>query len=166
MGNVLSCANVNIAKPFNPQELLVQIDMLLDSRRRIIAYFSQSLHAGKPLPPDDASVSGTIQFENAFIKKVIAIIEGLYADENFALPQLCREIGMSRSQLFRKMKAVADTSPSDLIRSFRLQKAKALLETGELNVAEATYQTGFKDPSYFSKLFQEEFGIQPSGIRK
>ncbi|HNM24422.1 MAG TPA: helix-turn-helix transcriptional regulator, partial [Saprospiraceae bacterium] len=78
----------------------------------------------------------------------------------------CQKIGMSRSQLFRKMKALTDIAPSDLIRTHRLNKAKALLESGAANVAEAAWQVGFKDPSYFSKLYQEEFGETPSATRK
>jgi AraC-like DNA-binding protein len=62
------------------------------------------------------------------------------------------------------MKAITDKSPSDFIRSFRLNKAKLLLERGDISVSEATYQAGFSDPSYFSKLFREEFGIQPSAV--
>jgi AraC-like DNA-binding protein len=89
-----------------------------------------------------------------------------YRDENFSLTELCHQLAMSRSQLFRKMKSVTDTAPSDLIRSYRLHKAKALLETGDVTVAQATYEVGFKDPSYFSKMFYEEFGVQPSSITK
>jgi AraC-like DNA-binding protein len=73
---------------------------------------------------------------------------------------------MSRSQLFRKMKALTDIAPSDLIRTHRLNKAKTLLESGATNVTEAAWQVGFKDPSYFSKLYQEEFGVAPSAARK
>jgi AraC-like DNA-binding protein len=97
---------------------------------------------------------------------VNGIIETYYTDENFSLTELCHHIGMSRSQLFRKMKAVTDISPSDLIRSFRLNKAKSLLENGNISVSETTYRVGFKDPSYFSKMFQEEFGMLPSEISK
>ena len=100
------------------------------------------------------------------MKKVNGIIEAHYQDESFTLIQLCQLIGMSRSQLFRKMKAVADTTPSDLIRSYRLHKAKILLENGAVTVAEVAYEVGFKDPSYFTKVFFEEFEVLPSIITK
>ena len=64
------------------------------------------------------------------------------------------------------MKALTDMAPSDLIRSHRLNKAKFLLESGAANVAEAAWKVGFKDPSYFSKLYQEEFGVAPSYSNK
>ena len=62
--------------------------------------------------------------------------------------------------------ALTDIAPSDLIRTHRLNKAKTLLESGAANVAEAAWEVGFKDPSYFSKLYQEEFGVAPSATRK
>ena len=83
-----------------------------------------------------------------------------------AFPQLCQKAGMSRSQLFRKMKALTGAAPSDYIRSYRLNKAKSLLENSDFNVAEAAFEVGFKDPSYFSKIFQEAFGVAPSATRK
>ncbi len=73
---------------------------------------------------------------------------------------------MSRSQLFRKMQAVSDTSPSDFIRSYRLNKAKALLETTDLNVSEVALQVGYKDVAHFSKSYLKALGKPPSSSRK
>lgn len=159
-------ADAYLAKPFDPDELLVQITMLLDNRKRMARYFSGALLNGKSLEPGDASIADAIRIEDVFMQKVNGILETHYTDEDFALPEFSREIGMSRSQLLRKLKAIAGINPSDLIRTYRLRKAKALLESGDITVSEATYQTGFKDPSYFSKLFQEEFGILPRSVKK
>ncbi|HUR29945.1 MAG TPA: helix-turn-helix domain-containing protein, partial [Saprospiraceae bacterium] len=159
-------ADAYMAKPFNPEELHIHISMLLDNRRRMAIHFSKLLQSGTSLQPEDPAMPEAIQFEDAFVKKVNAIIEDHYTDEEFSLPQLCKNIGMSRSQLFRKMKAVADVAPSDLIRTYRLNVAKSLLEKQDLSVSEVTYKVGFKDPSYFSKLFQDEFGMLPNTIRK
>jgi signal transduction histidine kinase/DNA-binding response OmpR family regulator/ligand-binding sensor domain-containing protein len=160
-------ADAYLAKPFDVEELLVQINMLLENRRRMATHFSKTLQNGIVLPLTDTSLPHeAIHVEDAFLKKVNGIIEVNYQDENFSLTQLCQYIGMSRSQLFRKMKAVTDLGPADLIRRYRLRKAKSLLENGDMSVAEATYHVGFKNPSYFSKLFQEEFGVQPSTISK
>jgi len=159
-------ADAYLAKPFDPDELLVQIAMLLENRRRMAAHFSSIFHQGIPQSPGNDATAEAIRIEDVFMKKVNGILEDNYQDEDFSLPRLCMEIGMSRSQLFRKMKAVADIAPSDLIRSYRLHKAKAMLEEGSKSVAEITYQVGFKDPSYFSKLFLEEFGVQPSALTK
>jgi DNA-binding response OmpR family regulator len=159
-------ADAYLAKPFNAEELLLQIRVLLDNRRRMARYFSKRLLAEQVIPIHDSLIAEDLAIEDTFITKVKGIIEANYTDENFSLPQLCLEIGMSRSQLFRKMKAVIDTSPSDLIRSYRLTRARVLLQNGDMTVAEVTYQVGFKDPSYFSKIFFEEFGILPGSIAK
>jgi CheY-like chemotaxis protein len=157
-------ADAYLSKPFDAEELLLQISVLLENRRRMAAHFSGTLQAGVLLTPGGPDLREDIRIENAFLEKVNSIMGGHFSDDNFALPDLCHHLGMSHSQLYRKMKAVIDKNPSDFIRSYRLNKAKLLLERGDISVSEATYQSGFKDPSYFSKLFQEEFGIQPSSL--
>ena len=155
-------ADAYLSKPFHQEELLVTLENLLESRRKLQLKYQQNVLT--PLKPEPIAV--TVDLEDSFLKKVRDIIEAQYHQEDFGLPQLCQKIGMSRSQLFRKMKALTDIAPSDLIRSHRLNKAKALLESGAANAAEAAWQVGFKDPSYFSKLYQEEFGEAPSATRK
>jgi DNA-binding response OmpR family regulator/two-component sensor histidine kinase len=159
-------ADAYLAKPFDPEELQVQIAVLLDNRRRMAAHFSKAILTGTELPPDDSTVQEVIRYEDPFVNKVRDILEANYAKETFDVAELCLHLGMSRSKFFRKLKAVADTIPSDLIRSFRLSKAKAILKSGQYSVAEVTFQVGFKDPSYFSKIFHEEFGVLPSILNK
>lgn len=155
-------ADAYLSKPFHQEELLVTADNLLDTRRKLQLKYQQQILA----PETQAAPAAAAEMEDAFLQKVRAVIEAHYPEEDFGLPQLCQKIGMSRSQLFRKMKALTDIAPSDLIRTHRLNKAKALLESGAANVAEAAWEVGFKDPSYFSKLYQEEFGEAPSATRK
>ncbi len=164
-------ADAYLSKPFHQEELLVTMENLLELRRKLQLKYQQSILAAglsaKALAAEEAVPTRVIADpEDAFLRQVRAIIEANYADDGFGLPQLCQKIGMSRSQLFRKMKALTDIAPSDLIRSHRLNKAKALLESGTTNVTEAAWQTGFKDASYFSKLYQEEFGEMPSATHK
>ncbi len=154
-----SGADAYLSKPFHQEELLVTVENLLETRQKLqFKYQQQVLAAETP--------AAATEIEDIFLQKVRGIIEAHYASDDFGLPQLCQKIGMSRSQLFRKMKALTDIAPSDLIRLHRLNRAKTLLESGSVNVAEAAWQTGFKDPSYFSKLYQEEFGEAPSATRK
>jgi signal transduction histidine kinase/AraC-like DNA-binding protein/DNA-binding NarL/FixJ family response regulator/streptogramin lyase len=167
-------ADVYLSKPFDKEELLVQLSRLMERQKRMVAWFSRKstevtpeISNGKetevlPILEND----GAIRVENAFLKKLEDIIEANYADENFALPQMCQKIGMSRSQLFRKMKAVVNSSPSDFLRSFRLEKAKFLLETTDLNISEVTYRIGYKDISHFSRSYQEKFGFLPSETKR
>ncbi|MBC7777573.1 MAG: response regulator, partial [Phycisphaerae bacterium] len=155
-------ADAYLSKPFHQEELLVTLENLLESRRKLQLKYQQNVLT--PLQSEPNAVP--VDPEDSFLQKVRDIIDAQYHHEDFGLPQLCQKIGMSRSQLFRKMKALTDIAPSDLIRSHRLNKAKSLLESGAANVAEAAWQVGFKDPSYFSKLYQEEFGEAPSTTRK
>ena len=115
---------------------------------------------------DTSKVSDTYVLEDAFVQKVMKIVEENYSNEDFALPQLCQKIGMSRSQLFRKMKALMDISPSEFIRNYRMEKAKSLLESGEWTVSEVAYKVGFKHLPHFSKNFQDTFGYPPSTTSK
>ncbi|MBK8702237.1 MAG: helix-turn-helix domain-containing protein [Saprospiraceae bacterium] len=159
-------ADAYLSKPFDLEELLVQLEVLLSNQRRIAAHFSKALKADMPIITPEPAIADAALVEDAFVQKVKAVIEAHFSDEDFALPQLCQKIGMSRSQLFRKLKAVTDTSPSDLIRSYRLNKAKTLLETTSLTVSEVAWQVGFKNLGHFSQSYQEEFGHSPSTTRK
>ncbi|WP_081894288.1 alpha/beta fold hydrolase [Muricauda sp. MAR_2010_75] len=99
---------------------------------------------------------------DSFLENVLEIIESHLSDELFGVEMLCREIGVSERQLQRKLKAVTNKSPIQLISSVRLHRAKELMLENRHNVAEIAYQTGFSNPSYFSKSFKKEFGKSPS----
>ncbi|MEZ4955870.1 MAG: ATP-binding protein [Saprospiraceae bacterium] len=157
-------ADTYLAKPFDKEELLVWLEKLLERQQRLAAYFSKKIVGEEQDRPAEAVVQEAIAIEDEFIQKVRKIVAENFGDESFALPQLCQKIGMSRSQLFRKMKALIDQSPSDFIRNYRLYQAKSLLETTDLNVSEVAWKVGFKDPAHFSRSFQEIFGVLPSNV--
>ena len=73
---------------------------------------------------------------------------------------------MSKMQVYRKLKALQDKTPSAFMRSVRLQKGKELLQNSDLNISEIAYEIGFSDPNYFSRTFQKEFGSSPKDFRK
>lgn len=155
-------ADAYLSKPFDKEELLVRLKSLIARQDRLVKYFSRKNHIVESVPLQKEEVEEDIQIEDIFIQKVKKIIEENYSDENFALPQLCQKLRMSRSQLFRKLKALVGTSPSEFIRKYRLEKAKFLLETTDKNVSEVSWAVGYKDVSHFSKSFQGEFGYLPS----
>ncbi len=167
-------ADAYLSKPFHKEELLVTLSMMIENSRRMREHFSKTkLPVFKPIAPPKgaaehvaADIVIAIQQEDAFLQKLRGILEEYYSDENFALPQLCELIGMTRFQLFRKMKAIANESPSSFIRSFRMDKAKQFLETADMNVSEVAWKVGFKDLAHFSKTFQEQYGIPPSKMKK
>jgi AraC-like DNA-binding protein len=101
-----------------------------------------------------------------FLENLISIIEENIANESFSVEQLQKEIGMSRMQLHRKLKALTGQAASDFIRSIRLKRAAQILAQPNVQIAEAAYLSGFGHLSYFSKCFKEEFGLSPSDFSK
>ncbi len=152
-------ADAYLAKPFSKEELLIRIEKLIDLRRQLQQRFKNSSELVRVMEtkvPDP---------EEVFLQKLIGIVEVHLADEHFGMPELCRKSHMSRSQLFRKLKALTGKPATRFIRSIRLEKAKLLLETTEMPIGEVSFATGFPDPAYFSRIFHKEFGISPSEVR-
>jgi signal transduction histidine kinase/DNA-binding response OmpR family regulator len=148
-----------LIKPFEPRELLARIKNLIDLRRKLRERFSISV----PLKPGEIAVSS---IDDVFLKKVAAAVERRMGDENFSVEELGQEVGMSRSQLHRKLSALTNQSPSDFIRYMRLHRAMALLQGNAGTVAEIAYSVGYGDPSHFSRRFHEVFGVPPGEVRK
>ncbi len=146
-----------LAKPFNEEELQVRMQNLLEIRRKLQERY-QNVYA-QPLPK--AKVAAT-SVEDAFILKIKEIFEDRMIDPDFALDSLSQELNLSRSNLYRKIKALTGRSPSVFLRSLRLQKARQLLLSSNLSVKQVAYDVGFSDPSYFSRTYTEEFGESPS----
>jgi AraC-like DNA-binding protein len=101
-----------------------------------------------------------------FLLQVQTIITANLKESDFDMPQLEQILGMSRSQVFRKIKAITGESTISLIRNTRLQKAKELLATTQLSISEVAYSVGFTAPNYFARSFIEAFGLTPSDYRK
>ncbi|MGD1891864.1 MAG: tetratricopeptide repeat protein [Cyclobacteriaceae bacterium] len=150
-------ADAYLAKPFNEEELFIRLQKLHELRRQLQARYS-SLEPHKAA--DDSHV------EDAFITKLRSIVEANLGDETFGIPELCRAIGMHRSQLHRKISALTNRSTSHFVRAIRLEKSKELLLQGELNVTQVAYEVGFYDRAYFSRAFHKEFGLSPSEFIK
>ena len=104
--------------------------------------------------------------EAAFIQKVNTLIKVNLDDESFNTDSLCKAMHMSRTQLFRRLKALIKQAPANYIRSFRLQKAKELLETTDLTISEIAFKTGFQTISHFSKVYKKQYDILPSVFRQ
>ncbi len=166
-------ADAYMPKPFQKAELLATLEMMLENKQRLAAHFSKKYDFAQNLTKAEVGVNTNmppdaeaVLVEDAFLQKVRQIVEANYGDEAFALPQLCEAVSMSRSQLFRKMKALTDVSPSDFIRNYRMAQAKLLLETTQLPVKEVAWRVGFKELSHFSKTYQNTYGMAPTAVRK
>ncbi len=148
-----------LIKPFEPKELVTRVKNLNESRRKLRERFS----VGVVLKPGEIAASSV---DDAFLVKVMAAVEKEIGNENFTVEDLGHEVGMSRSQLHRKLVALTNQAPNQFIRWIRLQRAMDLLKKKAGTVSEVAYGVGFGDPSYFSKLFHRQFGLRPSDVRK
>jgi len=106
--------------------------------------------------------------EGVFLKKVNAVLQSYLSDPDFKVDTLADAMALSRTQLFRKIKALTQMSPQQYLRFVRLEKAKKLLQSTDkdLNVSEVCYEVGFASKSHFTRSFQKEFGFNPSEFIK
>ncbi len=144
-----------ITKPFRPDELLLRVENLITSRKKLSEKYNRKIE----IKPEELS---TQSMEEAFLIRVIDSIKKHLLNEEFTVDILAREVGMSRSQLHRKLVALTDLSATEFIRSYRLNLAKELIENNTGTISEIAYEVGFNSPSYFSKAFKEKFGVSPS----
>ncbi len=150
-------ADAYLTKPFDKEELLIRLEKLVESRRRL-----QQRYASGP----NASSTAEPSIDDFFLQKLWEHIQANLNDAEFGVPQLAAAVPMSQMQLYRKLKALTGKTPSQFIRSYRLQKGLELLQKGGLNISEIAYDVGFTDPSYFSRVFLNEFGKSPSDFTK
>jgi len=152
-------ADAYLSKPFNQKELFVRLRKLIELRKRLQAYYQNA----SPIKTSSPSV---FPQEDAFIRKIQTLLEGHLDDESYNVQMLAREMNMSRSQVFRKLKALTGKSIVQYMREYRLHIARQLLQQGELTISEVAYEVGFKDPAYFSRAYSALFGAPPSATRK
>jgi len=155
-------ADAYLGKPFDEQELLFTLKNLHTLQQRW-----KERYAGVPDPKIQAISESTLPHPtDVFLENLYALIEKNYADDEYDLPQLCRDMEVSKSQMQRKLAAVSDLPAMDLLRRYRLQRAyEMLLKNPDLSVKEAGFQVGFKDPAHFSKSFTKVLGFPPSEAR-
>jgi signal transduction histidine kinase/DNA-binding response OmpR family regulator len=152
-------ADAYVVKPFEPSELLLQVRNLINQRKLLRERFSGAV----VLKPSEMTVQ---PMDAAFLSRVLAVIEERMSDPDFDVERLGREVGLSRSQLHRKLRALTHQPPTLLIRSIRLQRAAELLKQDAGSVAEVAYRVGFSSQAYFAKCFREQFGYAPKEYAK
>ncbi|MCL4115872.1 UNVERIFIED_CONTAM: hypothetical protein GTU68_035718 [Idotea baltica] len=148
-------ADAYLTKPFDQKELNIRVTGLLSQRRLLQEKYSHRLEVPELLVHD---------VEDQFLDQIQHFVES-HLNQDFSVKDLATHLHMSRVQLYRKVKALTGKSVSLFIRLIRLYKARKLLLTTKKNVTEVAYETGFSDPSYFSRVFKEEFSVNPSEVR-
>ena len=152
-------ADSYITKPFHSKVLLARIENLLRQRQLL-----KHLYQGTKETEKEISESHLEDRDKQFLKQLQAIIQKNLSDSEFGVEDMGQQIGLSRVQLYRKVKAMTGSSVVDLLRKARLAKARRLLETRSMSVSEVAYEVGFSAPSYFTKCFKEEYGMLPGDV--
>ena len=155
---LISGADAYLSKPFDKKELLVRMEKMIELRKHLLDKYSSRKHKLKSSLSKD-------NIEDVFLHKAISAIEKNIDDSQFGTLQLSFAVGMSESQLYKKLKALTGKSTAVFIRTVRLNKARELLITTSMNVSEIAYETGFTDPAWFSRVFKAEFGESPNTFR-
>ncbi|MFQ5630779.1 MAG: response regulator, partial [bacterium] len=137
-----------LIKPFDAKELLARIKNLIKMRQQLRERFSREVF----LKPQEIAVA---PMDEVFLRKVQSVVEENMSDEGFCIDRLSKKVGMSRTQIHRKLRALIDQSATQFIRSMRLQRAVDLLRQKAGTVAEITYMVGFGSQAYFTKCFHE-----------
>lgn len=162
-----SGADGYIAKPFTGVVLKARCRNLIDNRQRI----KQLWTGGRGLPSAGQqaaalSPSGTGNMENEFYARFLEIVQTEMANMELNVDVLASKMGLGRSQFYRKIKAITNYSPVELIRQLRLKRSRELLLTTEKSISEIAYEVGFSSPAYFTRCYREAFGETPTDLRE
>ncbi|WP_255157778.1 substrate-binding domain-containing protein [Siphonobacter sp. BAB-5385] len=155
---VQSGADLYLTKPFDPAFLLESLKTLLKNRQLVREHFRRELAIDTSVPISQAN-------DRKFIQELTALVEKNMTRSDLSVEELAREMGLSRVQLYRKVKALLDCGVTDFIQSLRLTQARELLATQSISIAEVAYQVGFSSPTYFSTAFKGKYNISPSDFK-
>ncbi|MGB5289541.1 MAG: ATP-binding protein, partial [Ignavibacteriaceae bacterium] len=155
IGGLEMGADDYLMKPFDAEELQVRIKNLIEQRKKLREHFKKE----GLVDLDNKNITST---DKKFLKKILEIINGHISDSGFSIDKLADEIGLSRSQLHRKLVSLIGESPGDLTRRIRLSKAAKLITEKFGNISEIALEIGFSNPANFAQSFRHQFGVSPS----
>lgn len=144
-----------LTKPFSSLELSARVKNLIEQRRQLREKFNQNIY----LKPAEITINSADQ---EFLEKAIDVIEKHMEQSDFGVETFVETLGLKHQQVYRKLKALTDQSPSVFIRTIKLKRASQLLQQPHMTVAEAMYAAGFSNPAYFSQIFKKQFGKTPT----
>ena len=152
-----SGADAYIAKPFSMEELHIQIDNLIDNVRRLRGKFSGAAQQEERV--ENIELKGN---NDALMERIMRSVNAHLSDSDFNVDMLSADVGISRAQLHRKMKEITGIPSGKFLRNLRMEQAARLLREGKVNVAQVADSVGYNDPSHFSTVFKNHFGLSPS----
>lgn len=160
-----------LSKPFNAGVLLARCRSLIENRRRIKSLWPSLVSDTKPERPEPAdkkisAEAGVGDIDSEFYNRFCKIVEKNISDPDMSVDGIAAEMGLGRSQFYRKIKALTNYSPVELLRNMRLAKARTLLTSTEKSVSEIAYEVGFTTPAYFGKCYKDRYNETPTEIRE
>lgn len=148
-------------KPFNHHELIVRASNLIEQRKKLREHFIREI--GLELETETQSIGNRVfSMDEKFLDRTQKIVNEHMSDPDFNIEELGKLVGMSRSQLHRKLTALINLSPTAFVRSLRLKKAASLIDKQSGNISEIAFEVGFNNLSYFARSFKDQFGVLPS----
>ena len=150
-------ADAYLAKPFNMEELHILIDNLVDNVRRLRGKFTGAQTQEDKV--ENVEVKGN---NDSLMERIMKTVNQHLQDPDFNVDKLAEEVGLSRTQLHRKMKEITGISTGEFIRNLRLQQAERLIREGKINIAQVAYSVGFNNQTYFSTVFKRYYGMTPT----
>jgi len=154
-----SQADAYLTKPFNITELKQTINNLIANRDKVKGHYSSETFS-------EEKSQATKKTDRKFISEFSLIVETHLSNEKLGVEDICKEMSISRIQLYRKVKKILNCSVNDYIVNTRLQKAKYFLQYEDFSISEIAYKTGFSSAAYFSTVFKTKFGVTPSAFKE
>lgn len=160
-----------LSKPFNSGVLMARIKNLISNRKLIRELWNQNPVSEQPVQPSESSsahepVVGAPDIDNEFYKKFLGLVKEQMGNPDLNIEELASEMGLGRSQFYRKIKSLTDYSPVELLRKLRLARAHELLTGCDRTVSEISYEVGFSTPAYFTKCYRDAYGETPTETRE
>ncbi len=157
-------ADAYISKPFNARVLVARCRSLIENRRRILGAAAMGKDAAAPVQTVDTGAVGDI--DSDFYRRFVALVDSEMSNPDLTVDTIAQRMGLGRTQFYRKIKALTNYSPVELLRNLRLAKARTLLTATDKSVAEIAYEVGFSSPAYFGKCYKDRYRETPTDIRE
>jgi DNA-binding response OmpR family regulator len=148
-----------LTKPFNVEVLRLRVNKFIDWEQNNHQLFRQKMN----IEPSEITIT---PLDEQFIQKAIALVEKNISDSEFSVETMASEVGMSRSTLYKKLMAITGLGPAEFIRTIRVKRSKALLETSQMQITEIAYAVGFTTVKSFTMNFKAEYGVTPTEFRQ